>query len=275
MCIGYYVSGNPPHQVSSEYLLSAEFTEVSYCPHRDADNVALRNDSALCQGLIKGWQLASVNMPFLTRLPHPGVPGQSNKTFLALILKCLLYCDCLPLKRGWSRITLASTQGNREEREQEYPYEGRDFYWKWGKCALKQKGYGGQDKLSCWKHGIAFKISFPEHPFLWAENTGKFCISHSLNVWSTQVCTAYIHHVMQALRTGVGVSACHTSSFSEWPAWHILCLFIQEHVRIETHTIQRTMDILETKRRVLTSKTLQSRSAVRLYSQTTQTYIDV
>lgn len=191
MCIGYYVSGNPPHQVSSEYLLSAEFTEVSYCPHRDADNVALRNDSALCQGLIKGWKLASVNMPFLTRLPHPGVPGQSNKTFLALILKCLLYCDCLPLKRGWSRITLASTQGNREEREQEYPYEGRDFYWKWGKCALKQKGYGGQDKLSCWKHGIAFKISFPEHPFLWAENTGKFCISHSLNVWSTQVWTAY------------------------------------------------------------------------------------
>lgn len=100
MCMGYYVSGNPPHQVSSECLGSAEFTEVSYCPHRDADNVTLRNDSALWQGLIKGWQVASMNMSFLPRLLHPEVARQSNKTFLALILKCLLYCDCLPLKCG-------------------------------------------------------------------------------------------------------------------------------------------------------------------------------
>lgn len=130
MCMGYYVSGNPPHQISSKCLGSAEFTEVSYCPHRDADNMALRNDSALWQGLIKGWQLTSVSMPFLPLLLHPGVPGQSNKTLLALILKCLLYCDCLPLKCGLSRITLASIQRNREEREQEYPCEVRDFYWK-------------------------------------------------------------------------------------------------------------------------------------------------
>lgn len=191
MCMGYYVSGNPPHQVSSECLGSAEFTEVSYCPHRDADNVALRNDSALWQGLIKGWQVASVNMLFLPHLPHPGVAGQSNKPFLALILKYLLYCDRLPVKRGWSRITLASTQRNSEEREQEYPCEGRDFYWQWGKCALKWKGYGGQDKLPCWKDGIAFKI-FPEHPFLLAENSGKFCISHSWSPWSIQVWIAHV-----------------------------------------------------------------------------------
>lgn len=159
MCMGYDVSGNPPHQVSSECLGRTEFI-VSYCPHRDADNLALRNDSALWQGLIKGWQLASVNTPFLPPLLHHGVAEQSNKIVLALILKCLLYCDCLPLKCGWSRITLSSTQRNRR-REQEYPWEGSDFYWKWGRCALKWKGYGGQDKLPCWKHGIAFKISFP------------------------------------------------------------------------------------------------------------------
>lgn len=149
MCMGYYVPGNPPHQDSSECLGSAEFTEVSYCPHRDADNMALRNDSALWQGLIKGWQLTSLNMPFLPCLLHPGVEGQSNETLLTLILKCLLYCECLPLRQGQSRITLASTQRNREEREQEYPCEGRVVYWKLGKCALKWKGYRGQDKLPC------------------------------------------------------------------------------------------------------------------------------
>lgn len=52
MCMGYYVhmSGNPPHQDSCECLGSAEFAEVSYCPHKDADNMALRNNS-----LHSGW----------------------------------------------------------------------------------------------------------------------------------------------------------------------------------------------------------------------------
>lgn len=156
-------------------------------------------------------------MPFLPRLLHPGIAGQSNKTFLALTLKCVLYSDCSPLKRGWSRITLASTQRNREER---------------GERAQKWKGYGGQDKLPCWKHGTAFKISFPEHPFLLAGNIGKF--SHSWSFWSIQVWTAYIHQTMQALRIGAGVSACHSpcacsprntwelryTQFKEWWTFH-------------------------------------------------------
>lgn len=79
MCMGYDVPGNPPHQVSSECLGRTEFTEVSYCPHRDTDNVALRNDSALWQGLIKGWQLASVNTPFLPHLLHRGGQGKATK----------------------------------------------------------------------------------------------------------------------------------------------------------------------------------------------------
>lgn len=189
MCMGYYVSGNPPHQVSSECLGSAEFTEVSYCPHRDADNVTLRNDSALWQGLIKGWRVASMNMSFLPRLLHPGVAGQSNKTFLALILKCV---SCTVTVYHWNvdeaELHWLQHKEIRRRENKSIPAKGETFTG----SALKWKGYGGQDKLPCWKHGTAFKISLPEHLFLLAENTGKFCISHSWSAWSIQVWTAYI-----------------------------------------------------------------------------------
>lgn len=168
-----------------------------------------------------------------------------QQNLLGLILKCLLYHDCLPLTYGWSRITLSSTQRNREKREQEYPCEGSDFYWKWGRCALKWKGYGGQDKLPCWKQGIAFEISFPKHPFLLAEklyNWETLHMSHSWSAWSMQVWTAF--------------SSSHNAGTEDWgwsfclspvPVSWMTCLthlvpVHPEFARIDIYTIQRMME---------------------------------